>query len=685
MRRNSILQKHPLMRLLLPLMLGIVLADAFYLSLASFQGYLLGITLFSFILLFVCLWKCKDWFALFLQLTLMGIGMLLTGRWLEKSAFSFPGKSAAYQILIEEQPEEKPRSILCKSLVIDGDSTIQIKDLHKTFLLYLAKDSASYQLAKGDTLWVYADLEPVLRSGIPDAFDYGRYLRRKGVCGSAYVASGHWQLVGHQTSSSLMDRMEKVRERLKERYRDLGFRGDELALLTALTIGEKEDLSEDIREVYSVSGASHVLAISGLHIGLLYAILWLFFTPWRSNRKLKALSVFIVIGMLWTFAALTGFPVSVVRSVIMFSLIGVSNLLQEKPHTLNTLATAAFLMLLFRPLWLFEVGFQMSFAAVASIVILHPKLSSIWEVKNQLLRWIRDLLSVSIAAQIGVVPIVAFYFHRFSVYFLLTNFWVIPMVSVVMYVAVFMLLLMPFPTIQQWVAVLEIKLIHLQNSVLENISQWPMATLDRIWLTVVEVFVWYVVVWLCYRFFQRHSSRRTLQALAGLLLLIGGHWWLGQHSAMKPSISFYNVRGCPAVHLVSDLKDSWIVASDSLQQVDQLLRQVDPYWMHRQLAMPPVRTSDNQIVSFHGKRICLVNDDRWRRKTSTQKLSVDYLYVSNGYRGTLEELATLFDVQEVILDASLSDFYRERLERECQEKQIPLRQLSAEGIIEIPI
>ena len=144
MRRNSVLQKHPILRLLLPLMLGIVLADAFYQPLASLQGYLLGITLFSFVLLVACLWRCKNWFVLFLHLTLMGVGMLLTSRWLEKASFSFPEEYGAYQIRIEEQPEEKPRSILCRSSLLTSDSTLMKTE--KTFLFYLAKDSASYQL-----------------------------------------------------------------------------------------------------------------------------------------------------------------------------------------------------------------------------------------------------------------------------------------------------------------------------------------------------------------------------------------------------------------------------------------------------------------------------------------------------------------------------------------------------------
>jgi len=685
MASTSLLQKHPLLRLLLPLGLGIWLADAFYETWAHVQGYLWVVTLFSFCLLFFSLWKFKRGFALFFHLTLIGLGMLLTGHSLAKSAFPFTAEYATYRVVVIQQPEEKERSVLCSSVVLERVDTLQQGVEGKNFLLYLEKDSAAFSLAKGDSLLVYAQLEPVASSGIPDAFDYARYLRRKGVSGSAYVPRNHWKQVGHQETTTLSDRMEEARGALIQLYQDLGFQGDELAVLSALTVGEKEELTEDIQEVYSISGASHVLAISGLHIGLLYMILWLCCAPLRRRKSLRILSIFLIIGVLWGFALLTGFPVSVVRSVIMFSLMGISTLMTEKPHTLNTLATAAFVMLLCRPLWLFEVGFQMSFAAVASIVLLHPLISSYLPVKNRLLRRIRDLFSVSIAAQIGVAPLVAFYFHRFSVYFLLTNFWVIPMVSVIMYVVILMLVCTPFPALQQGVALLLDKLLHLQHVVLERITLLPMASVERIWLDVAEVLGWYVVVWLCYRFLVKHTARRTLWALGGLFLLIGGHWWIGWYGSQQPGLLFYNVRGCPAVHLVSDSGHSWIAASDSLQQVDRLLQMADPYWMHHRMEVPQVQRVDNQLVSFQGKRICLVNDDRWRRKSSEQKLAVDYLYVSTGYRGTLSELQALFDIKEIILDASLSDFYRERLEKECASERIPVRHLEALGMVQIPI
>ena len=683
MKSTSLLQKHPLLRLLLPLLLGIVLADSFYQELANYQTTLLITTIASFFLLILSLWRFKGGFPVFLPLVIIGIGMILTGKSLSRSSFDFPERNAAYRVLIIEQPEEKERSILCKSVVLErADTSSKFKD--KAFLLYLAKDSASFALRKGDSLLIYASLQPALNSGIPDAFDYPRYLRRKGICGSGYIAADHWQWIGHNERLT-QDKFAKTKDYLKEKYEKLGFKGDELAILSALTIGEKEELSEEIKEVYSVSGASHVLAISGLHIGLLYAVLWILLTPMRRKKYLKLLSVLLILIILWSFAALTGFPASVVRSVTMFSLIALSSLTQERPHTINTLASAAFVMLLFQPLWLFEIGFQMSFAAVLAIVTLNPFFSSLWPTKNKFLSRFRDLLSVSIAAQIGVAPIVAFYFHRFSVFFILANLWAIPMVTLVMYMTILMFVLSPFLAIQQVVAFCVNRLIHWQDIGLDYISQLPYASIDRVWITIEEIVGFYIVIWLFYRFFKKRTAHHTLWALGSLFCLLFTHLGLSIYNKLSPSILFYNVRGCPAVHLVSDTRNSWIGTTDSLPNLGTLMSQANPYWIHHQLEIPKMLTNNNQIVNFRGKRICFVNDARWRWKQSDLKLSIDYLYISNGYRGTVEELTELFDINEVVIDASLSAYYTNRLIVECKERNIPTHHLAEEGILQIPI
>ena len=148
------------------------------------------------------------------------------------------------------------------------------------------------------------------------------------------------------------------------------------------------------------------------------------------------------------FCFFTGLSSSVVRSVVMFSLLAFAGLQLEKPLTLNTLAATAFLMLLCKPVWLFDVGFQLSFSAVAAIVLVQPKLYALWKVDNRFLRYLWGLMTVSVAAQLGTAPLVIFYFSRFSTHFLLTNLWVIPMVSLVLYSAVFLLMLTPLPFVQ---------------------------------------------------------------------------------------------------------------------------------------------------------------------------------------------------------------------------------------------
>jgi len=696
----NFIQRHPMLRLLLPLMLGICLADSCWPYFSQLASYLL-IVVFAVqlvALMAVVIWShpvCRRLFSPLFYLCLCSLGVTLATLSLHRSSFPFSNEQEGYAIMIQETPEEKERSILCKSVVerqLSNQGEIPDEKAYgKTFLLYLAKDSASYLLNKGDRLMVYTRLAPAVNNGIPDEFDYPKYLRRQGICGTAYVASSDWRKIGHLDNVSLMDRLQHFRQRIINRYEALGFKGDELAILSALTVGEKAELSEDIKEVYSVAGSSHVLAISGLHLGLIYAILWFVFTPlWRVNRKLKVPLTFCIIVFIWTFAALVGFPTSIVRSAIMFSLIGLSTLLAEKPHSINTLATAAFIMLLIRPMWLFDVGFQMSFAAVFTILWLHPWLASLMPVKNKVLKWIRDLFTLSIAAQVGVAPIVMFYFHRFSVHFMLSNLFIIPVVTLVMCLAVLMLVLTPFPILQQGVAYIENALLKVQNNGLEFVSQLPMASIDRIWIDVFEVILCYLLAWLIYRFAKERTARRTIAALSVVLLLFGYHAVKSYVDLPQRSITFYNVRGCPAVHCIADARHSWIAASDSMQQVSRLYKQASSYWMRRHMVEPALVVNgdldtpvfqDNQIVTFAGVRIGLLNDNRWRYKESLKKLRLDYLYVSTGFQGRLEEVLQLFDIGEVIIDSSLSDFYRQRIEQECLSKNIPMYRMSERGIL----
>lgn len=475
------------------------------------------------LLLIVCNWRSYGLLSgLVVDVMMFSIGFLLMGEQLKLTRYDIKDGISDCQILLTEVPEPKPKTVKCRARLLTesrGD-TLSFIYGRPEFLFYIAKDSVSLALQRGDTLWVRARLKPPSNEGVAAGFDYARYLKHNGVSGTAYVPAWQWMKTGHSSERTLRQKALDLREELLGIYRRLGFEGDELAVLSALTLGDKDDLSEDIMETYSISGASHVLALSGLHVGFIYALILVFFVPlWKRWRRLKPFLSLIAVGLLWAFAFLTGLSSSVVRAVLMCSLFVLVGLRAEKVLTMDALIAAAFLMLCWRPCWLFDVGFQMSFSAVAAILLLMPGLWSLCPFDNRFLRWVYGLMAVSLAAQAGVAPLVAFYFGRFSVHFLLTNLWVIPLVSLVLYVAVGVLLLTPFPVLQQPLAEGLRVLVRLQNEGLRWIEALPGSSIDGIKLHVAELIMIYVCLFLFRRAFYRPTIRAIYWALGSIGML----------------------------------------------------------------------------------------------------------------------------------------------------------------------
>lgn len=622
-----------------------------------------------------------------------GLGAAVAGEHLHRTDFSFPDEAATYRVVIRQKPEVKERSILCRAALQRkaSDKAEQGKAHLHTVLLYFPKDSAAAALKRGDILWVHARLAPPANNGNPEEFDYVRYLIRKGATATAYIPAGHWRITGHEASRTLRQIAADYREEVVALYRRLGFQGDNLAVLSALTVGDKENLSEDIRDTYSVSGASHVLALSGLHIGLLYALLFFLLSfCWKRLPVLKPFGLLLIIFLLWAFAFLTGLSSSVVRSAIMFSLLALSCLQPEKPLTLNTLAATGFLMLLCHPLWLFDVGFQLSFAAVASILLIQPRLYALLPLKHRIPRYVWGLLTVSVAAQVGTAPLVIFYFFSFPTHFLLTNLWVIPLVTLILYSAIILLLLTPFPFLQQLFASVVDALLSAQNNGLRRIEQLPASSIDGLCTDSCEIVLFYLFLLLMFRCLTIRTVRSVYLSLCCLLVLASYHTASVALSAPQCSINFYNVRSCPAVHCVADRKNSWLACADSLPDTIRLHRALAPHWNRQRLTAPRTLTTDystsgfsfrNHIIFYAGKRICLLHDARWRNKVSRHPLSVDYLYISKGYNGSIRELTSLFTLRTVILDASLSDYRSDVLQKECLRLTIPCISLKKKGAL----
>ena len=690
------------MRLVIPWIAGVFCGERFF---DCSMDVLWGVSVSIFLLILAFLFHfCEHYSQRWCFGAVLTV-LCFAGGWtgitwqLRQTQYTFPDDDVIYRALITDIPQPRERTSLCRVLVKEYYDSIGSHPVERKAILYLKQDSAAACLKSGDELLVSTRISPPANQKNFDEFDYARYLMRRGISGTGYVAAGKWiTLRSVQTNGTIHLRLrclaDSYREKVIALYRQLGFTGDELAVLSALTIGDKTELSESVRESYSIAGASHILALSGLHIGLLYAFLFFILRPvarkGRTGRCVRSVSLLV---LLWAFAFFTGLSPSVVRSVTMFSILALADVFGRQPFSLNTLAVTAWLMLLCNPAGLFDVGFQLSFLAVASILLIQRPVYCLFTVRNRVGKSVWGLMSVSIAAQIGTAPLVMFYFSRFSVHFLLTNLLVIPLITIILYAAIFMLLLTPFPWLQIWAVVGVRKLLEGLNLFVRWVEQLPCSSVDGIWLYQLEVCGIYVFLFgaVCYCLHRR--LRNLLFCLLSVLLLSIYHVTMVWIDRPQRGLAFYNVRGCPAVHCIESSGDSWISYADTLPNKKALERVTANYWKRRHFLPPTEITSDcrtdvfsrqRQLVSFHGCNICIVNDNHWqtlRNKSTTPTLYIDYLYLCKGYDGRLKELTKFFLPGCIIFDASLSEYRRDCFKEECKEYGLRFISLSEEGSV----
>jgi competence protein ComEC len=481
------MKEAPLLRLTVCLIAGIIVGEYVTLPLWPVFAGLVVAALF--------LWRHAQWQSVVIALCFVALGALLM-QW-KKAAIQveWPVGEVCYEAVVLSEPIEKP-----KTMAVDIMLTASARKLK----CYFYKDDRSRELKIGDGLKIQSRISQNSdwRNG---TFDYRRYLEVHGFAGTAFVSSWKWQKAQVSlTGISYLERTKlfflKLRSRLLKR---LGGNDDASAVVAAMTLGDKSALAEELKEVYSVTGASHILALSGLHLGIIYSLLMLFF----GGRKPFTIhcSLFTILGI-WAFVFLVGMPVSVVRSAMMLTLYALLSLGHREKMSVNALAFTAMVLLVVNPLSLFDVGFQMSFLAVFSILIWLPLFEGVFSqeylMNHRALKWIWGMIAVSVAAQMGVAPLIAYYFERFSTYFLLTNFIVIPAATVILWLS-------PVVMIVPSLAYLLLNIVGLLNNVLTWIAAIPGASIEGLHPTLLQVIMSYVIFMALYLLVVRMSRPFT--------------------------------------------------------------------------------------------------------------------------------------------------------------------------------
>lgn len=500
------MQLYPMMRVGASLALGIVGGDAFGGALPSWLWLVMVIALVAA----VALLRGKPLAeGVLLLLAVAVFGVWITAEREKALDAGLPEGETRYEAVLTSEPRASGRVVRVDLLTVSTPKPIKVRAA-------ILRDTLTNNWAclhAGDGIEAVSRLEKP-RSHYANAdFDYARWLRVNGFGAQTFIYYKNWNKRGVSLARlSYFERTRisalRLRHKLVARLRQMDMAEGAAALVAAMVLGDKSMLSKSVRDEYSVSGGSHVLALSGLHLGVIYGVLLLvagsvvrFFRRGCETvaRWPDVLVQIVTLTAVWSYVVLVGMPSSVVRSAAMITVYGLATLLGRERLSLNALAVAAVVMLVANPLTLWDVGFQMSFMAVLGIVMIYP-----WRRLN----WLAGMVVVSLAAQLGVAPLVMLYFGRFSCYFLLTNLLVVPCATCILYGGVLLLIAAPLPSPQSSIATAVSLVAGLMNAGVGWIASLPGASIEGIRINWAQTVLIYVCLFCVYRIICITLQRR---------------------------------------------------------------------------------------------------------------------------------------------------------------------------------
>jgi competence protein ComEC len=440
----------------------------------------------------------------------------------EKSSLSVlkPEKSV-FVCTLSDYPEEKENTFILRLKMnsrIDGKEFIAVKG---SILVYNKKDISPGKFIPGDQLVVRCNPVEIENRGNPFEFDYRFFMENRGFRYYAFTSSQ--DLISHISPQhrKLIHKALITRERIIQMFRERGIEGERLALVAAITLGQKSMLDPEQKMNFIKAGVMHIMAVSGLHaiIISLFVLTVLFF----MKRKLNIVRVVTAIVILWAFAFVTGLTPSVLRATLMFTFLQAGKLMKRPSNGINSVLASAFFLILIQPSVIFNAGFLLSYAAVIYIIMFYQDFYLVFHFKNWLADKVWQSTAITIIAQAGTLPLTLLLFNRFPVYFILANITIVPVTNLLIITGCFVPLFFKIRFLSHWAAVLLNFLTGLTQTMTEKTASLPWSTIENIGLSTPECIFLTCAIFLFLTFILKGKSFKSswLLLFPGLFVLTG--------------------------------------------------------------------------------------------------------------------------------------------------------------------
>ena len=682
-------KRAPFLRLLLPLITGIIVE--YY---GKFSLLFISVSFFFVVLAYIIFrllplafrFKWQPFLGVIITLGIINGAFFITWHKDVRNRASWYGKfydSSSFIIAtVNEPPVEKNKSfkaIASVRAIVTKDSAYACKG---NVLLYFAKDSLQKLPVFGDRIIIKQHLAAIKNSGNPAAFNYERYCAFQQIFHQCNCKKKDWALLKGKESAAGKSLIFGTRQYIiNVLNHNINGRG-EAALANALLIGYKADLDRDLVQAYTNAGVVHLIAISGLHLALIYALLLWITARIPFIKRVKIVKLLIVLFCLWFFSLLTGGSASVLRSAVMFSFIATGMTFNKGSSVFNSLASSAFVLLCYDPFMLWDVGFQLSYLAVAGIVIAQRYIYNWVYFKNKMLRETWKLAAVSLAAQVFTLPVCIYYFHQLPLLFLLANVIAIPLSTVALWGCIILVAMSPFQLVSLYLGKAVSFSIWLLNHSVLLINAIPFSLWGDLSLSVPGTILLYMV-FIFFLYWLIKKNMGAFKFAMGSLLLFSANVAIEKWGfSRQQKLIVYNVPSHKAIDFISGGNYQFI-GDDDLARQEQLQ---DFHLKPGRVSLMSTNKEDHitalyrssHFYEFYSSRILLI-DSAVGYAPGKEKMNVDYIIISKNPKIFIPALAAVFNCKLYVFDASNPLWKIDKWKKDCEELHLRFHSVPEQG------
>ncbi len=666
-----------IIKLTLCLIIGIIIG-----YLTNFSLNTILYTTFAFIgILSVCFLIAKNqfiktiWFGVSAFILMILIGILTTVFHDQKNFSNHYNKN-----LLKNTDSSKTITFRVREVLKPGNYydkyvidilNIEDKDVSGKSLLNIEKDSTKLPL-KVDAIFICkTNFKDLIHPLNPHQFDYKTYLEKKYIYHQIFTSNKSLYKVSNKTHT-LFGVANSIRNYINYKLKLYNFKPDELAIINALLLGQRQDISEEVYSNYTNAGAIHILAVSGLHVGIILLILSFLLKPIENFKYGKLIKTILLVTFLWSFAIIAGLSASVTRAVTMFSIVAIALNLKRPTNIYNTLAISMFIVLLFKPMFLFDVGFQLSYLAVFAIVTIDPILFKLWQPKNKLVKLYWHTFTITISAQFGIIPISLYYFHQFPGLFFISNLVIIPFLGIILGLGILVILLALTNLIPQFVASIFGSIIEYMNIFVGWISKQESFLFKDIAFNLLYVIASYLLIIAFIKLSKKWHYYNLKFFLISIVIFLCAIIYTDYKKPRNEFIVFHKSRHS----LIGNTTKNKITIAHSFDSLAQLKSKIiKDYTVGNYINT--VEKDSFQSIYLLNKTTLFVIDSLG--VYNVKSFTPDYILLRQSPKINLNRLIDSIKPKYIIADGSNYKSYIENWEQICKKRKLPFHQTSKKG------